>query len=143
MRRILSLALVLGLWISLSACVTTQQNAATYQGAGAGAVIGAAAGALLDHHNPWRGAVIGGALGAVFGGTLADISSQASYQAARTNQQVVYRQGPTVVEATPVPATHNAETTCRKVRKRIWRNGTLITDRIEEVCEGQKKEYTY
>ncbi|WP_456432618.1 YMGG-like glycine zipper-containing protein [Thermosulfuriphilus sp.] len=142
MKKSLFIVAILGLWFSLSACVTTQQSA-PYQGAGAGAVIGAAAGALLDSHNPWRGAVIGGALGAAFGGTLADISSQASYQAARTNQPVVYQRGATVVEASPIPSTHSAETNCRKVRKRVWRNGTLITDRIEEICEGQKKEYTY
>ncbi|MGC9046225.1 MAG: glycine zipper 2TM domain-containing protein, partial [Thermodesulfovibrio sp.] len=32
-----------------------------YEGAGAGAVVGGVAGALLDKKNPWRGGVIGAA----------------------------------------------------------------------------------
>ncbi len=125
--------LVLGL--VFSACTTTQGNA-PYQGAGLGAAVGALSGALLDHHNPWRGAVIGGAIGATLGGGLAAISSRASSQAAATGQRVVYRDGPTVIEATPLE--YNQKTYCRKVHKRIWRNGELVTDRIEEVCEGSK-----
>ncbi len=47
----------------------TQQG---YQGAGVGAVTGATAGILLDPHNRWRGALIGGGLGATLGGAMTD-----------------------------------------------------------------------
>lgn len=52
----------------LSGCATPQG----YQGAGLGAFTGSAAGALIDSSNPWRGAVIGGGLGALLGGGLTD-----------------------------------------------------------------------
>ena len=47
----------------------TQQG---YQGATVGAITGATAGILLDPDNRWRGAVIGGGLGATLGGALTD-----------------------------------------------------------------------
>lgn len=47
----------------------TQQG---YQGASIGAMTGATAGILLDPDNRWRGAVIGGGLGATLGGVLTD-----------------------------------------------------------------------
>lgn len=52
----------------ISACATQQG----YQGAGVGALTGATAGILLDPDNRWRGAMIGGGLGAVLGGALTD-----------------------------------------------------------------------
>ena len=135
MRKIRAIPVILMVGFFLSACTTTQSSA-PYQGAGLGAAVGAFSGALLDHHNPWRGAVIGGALGATLGGGLAAISSRASSQAAATGQRVVYRQADAVVEATPVE--YNQKTYCHKIHKRIWRNGRLVADRIEEVCEGTK-----
>lgn len=55
--------------IMCSSCTTHQG----YQGAGVGTLTGATAGALLDSGNPWRGAVIGGGLGAIVGGALTDV----------------------------------------------------------------------
>lgn len=52
----------------LGGCATQQG----YHGAGVGALTGGTAGALLDSSNPWRGAVIGGSLGASLGGALTD-----------------------------------------------------------------------
>ncbi|WP_022852695.1 YMGG-like glycine zipper-containing protein [Thermodesulfatator atlanticus] len=126
--------------IGMTSCTTTQQSA-SYQGASLGAAVGAVAGALLDDGNPWRGAVIGGTMGAVLGGGLAELSSEASASAATTGQPVVYRQGNTVVEATPL--NYNQQTKCHKVRKRIWQNGQLVQDHVEEVCEAQKVTNSY
>lgn len=139
--RHLALLVIAGLTLFLlSNCTTTQDNA-TYQGAGLGAVVGAAAGALLDDHNPWRGAVIGATAGAVLGGGITEISKEASAEAARRNQPVVYQYGNQVVEATPMA--YNQRTHCHKVHKRIWQDGNLVEDRIEEVCEGNKTTNTY
>ncbi|OAQ20976.1 putative lipoprotein [Thermosulfurimonas dismutans] len=98
--------------------------------------MGAFSGALLDHHNPWRGAVIGATAGAVLGGGLTAISTRATQEAVAKQQTVVYQSENAVVEATPME--YNQKTYCHKVHKRIWRNGQLVTDRIEEVCEGTK-----
>ena len=45
------------------------------QGAVVGGVTGAAAGALLDSDNAWRGGMIGGFLGSLFGGGIGAINS--------------------------------------------------------------------
>ncbi|WP_028585373.1 YMGG-like glycine zipper-containing protein [Desulfogranum mediterraneum] len=52
----------------LNGCATHQG----YQGAGMGALTGTTAGILLDPDNRWRGAVIGGSLGALLGGSLTE-----------------------------------------------------------------------
>lgn len=44
------------------------------QGITAGALVGGVAGALVDHREPARGALIGGTLGGVVGGAMADVS---------------------------------------------------------------------
>lgn len=53
-----------------------QAASRVYQGAAVGGVVGAGAGALIDKHNRWRGAVIGGALGSVLGGGLTGVQQQ-------------------------------------------------------------------
>lgn len=69
-RSIVSVALISSfLLVSLLAGCATRQG---YQGAGVGALTGATAGILLDPDNRWRGAAIGGGLGALFGGALTD-----------------------------------------------------------------------
>lgn len=58
----------------------TYQSQTNYTARGAlvGGATGAAAGALLDHNNGWRGSLIGGALGSFFGGTIGSINSGTS-----------------------------------------------------------------
>ncbi|MBX6423346.1 YMGG-like glycine zipper-containing protein [Thermosulfurimonas sp. F29] len=146
MKRLGILGIVLVLL--LSACVSTVQQASPEaKGAGLGAVVGAGLGALIDKDNPWRGAAIGAAAGAVLGGGLAHVSRQAELQAARTGRPVTYRtQAGEVVRAEPVSGAYydpRTRTECRKVRKRVWRNGQLIEDRVEEVCEGHKVSAEY
>jgi hypothetical protein len=66
---------ILGLALITSAGCATYQGA---QGAALGTAVGGVSGALIDHHNPWRGALIGGGLGAVLGGGLGEISAQSA-----------------------------------------------------------------
>ncbi len=113
------------------------------QGAGAGAVAGGISGMLLDHRNPWRGGVIGGVLGAIMGATLADVSVQASREAAMTDRPVEYRteDGRGVYRAEPLES--NERTNCKKVRERVWEDGRLVKDTIKEICRGEKEERRY
>jgi len=46
-----------------------------HRGTAYGGVAGAAAGAMLDHGNRWRGSAIGGTLGSIFGGSINFINS--------------------------------------------------------------------
>ncbi len=120
---------------------------AHHQGAVAGLLLGGIAGALLDGNNPWRGGVIGGALGAVAGATLTDISVRGSREAARLGRPVEYRtkDGRGVFRAEPISDFYRPDkhTKCRKVRERTWEDGRLIKDVVREICEGEKFERRY
>ena len=120
------------------------EDPSVYQGAGLGGAVGAAAGVAVDHHNRWRGAIIGGALGSVFGGGMAKILSNSQARAFQTGQPVGVSQGNTYVLSEPYgPPYSRGQTSCRKVRTRVWQKGALVKDEIREVCEGQKVEPTY
>ncbi len=141
-KKILPVFLAISfLALPLVGCVTTRE---TYQGAAVGSVAGAGIGALIDHHNRWRGAAIGAAIGALVGGTMTEISARAAREAALENRPVVYKSedGRTVVESTPLPE-GNASTHCHKVRTRVWKDGTLVKDTVREVCESDKTVRSY
>jgi outer membrane lipoprotein SlyB len=109
--------------------VTTQR---TYEGATVGGVGGAIAGALIDKNNRWRGAVIGGVLGAVIGGTITEIASRASREAAMQNKPVEYRSedGREKVYAEPVASKGN----CKIVKTTYYQNGKVVKVEEKEVC---------
>jgi outer membrane lipoprotein SlyB len=138
MKKVLALVVIIALGGLTWSC--TPYHA---QGAGVGAAVGGIAGALLDHRNPWRGGVIGGALGAVAGATLADISLQASREAAVSGRPVEYRtnDGRGVYRAEPL--SYNEQTKCRKVHERVWEDGRLVKDQVKEICESEKTEPRY
>jgi hypothetical protein len=138
MKKVISLVAVLALATLTFSC--TQYHA---QGAGATGAVGATAGALLDKKNPWRGGVIGAALGALAGATLTDVSMRASQEAARSSRPAEYRttNGRGVYRADPVG--YDAQTRCHKVHEKVWEDGRLIRDQIKEVCESDKTEPRY
>ena len=141
-RNALALLLLASvLTFPLTGCVTTER---TYQGAAVGGAAGAGIGALLDKHNPWRGAALGAAIGTLVGGTMTEISARAARDAAAEQHPVVYRSedGRTVVESTPLPR-ENASTHCHKVRTRVWKDGRLVQDTVKEVCESDKVVRSY
>lgn len=113
------------------------------QGVTTGAAVGGIGGAILDHRNPWRGGIIGGALGAIMGATLADVSYQASREAAMRDRPVEYRteNGRGVYRADPLG--YNDRTRCKKVKEQVWEDGRLIKDQVREVCEGERYERRY
>jgi hypothetical protein len=131
-RRLLGTVLTLSI---LAACsgqpiVTTPR---TYQGAGAGAVVGAGAGALIDKNNRWRGAALGAALGGVLGGSVTEISSRAARESVAANQPVAYQttDGWQRVEAAPQPQSPRG---CRQVHERVYQDNELVREQIREVC---------
>lgn len=140
------LALILaGLMIFTVACGQLQTY--HYEGAGAGALVGGIAGALLDKKNPWRGGVIGAGLGAVLGATITDISTRGSKEAYQTGKPVEYRteDGRGYYRAEPASGYYykDPQTKCRKVSEKVWEDGKLIKDTVKEVCESEKYERTY
>lgn len=140
------LALLMAFVILLTtACAGIGQQ--HYEGAGAGALVGGVAGALLDRKNPWRGGVIGAGLGAVLGATLAEISTRGSREAYQSGRPVEYRteDGRGYYRAEPTSDYYYKDpyTKCRKVAERVWENGRLVKETEKEICESEKVERRY
>lgn len=103
----------------------------------AGAAIGAGTGALLGQAigGNTEGTLIGLAAGTILGalvGNAVDQDYQAAREAAQYNKKVIYydKDGH-AVEAIPQKSDNP---NCRTVRKRIWEDGKLVKETLEEVC---------
>ena len=115
----------------------TQRGAAI--GAGAGALFGQAIGRNTE--GTLIGAGVGTLLGAILGNAV-DQQQLAVREAALTNKRIVYYDNKDhAIEAIPGPV--NQQTDCRKITKREWDKGTLVSETIEEVCEGKKRSRDY
>ena len=142
-RNILSVVLLSILFLSVS-CATSQPDRYNTQrgaaiGAGVGVLMGQAIGG--DTEGTLLGAGIGTLVGAIAGNAV-DQEHQAVRDAARTNKRVVYvDKGGHAIEAIPVQ--NDQQTNCRKVTKRQWDNGHMISETVEEICEGEKITQNY
>ena len=102
-----------------------------------GAVVGAGTGALIGQAiggNP-QSTLVGLAAGTIVGALVGNAVDQ-DYQAARDAAQygkpvIYYDKSGHAVEAIPEGTN---DPNCRKVRKRIWENGELVKETVEEVC---------
>ena len=84
---------------------------------------------------------MGTLLGAIIGNSI-DQQQQAVREAALTNKRIVYHDNRDhAVEAIPGPM--DQHTQCRKVTKRVWDKGNLVSEKVEEVCEGEKNSSDY
>jgi uncharacterized protein YcfJ len=144
MKKITLFIILLSVMSLTLSCATVPQDRYNTQ---KGAVIGAGLGALLgqaigrDTEGTLLGAGIGTLVGAIAGNAV-DQDYQAARDAAMLNKRVVYvdDQG-RAVEAIPMQDSQN--TNCRKVTKRQWDNGQLISETVEEICEGEKSTKDY
>ncbi len=142
-NNILSIIIISLMFLSVSCATVPQDRYNTQKGAAIGAGIGALLGQAIgrDTEGTLLGAGIGTVVGAIAGNAV-DQDHQAARDAAMLNKRVVYidDQGQ-AVEAIPVQGSQ--QTNCRKVTKRHWDNGQLISETIEEVCEGEKTSKDY
>ena len=129
MKKII-IILIIGAFLTVTfGCATHTQRGAGI-GAGAGTIASVIAGkkgstaALLI----MGGALLGGAIGSV----MDEQARQASMQSQNYNKTVM------VVEEEP-----SSKTDCTKVTKRRWKNGKMIGETIEEICEGRKSSTIY
>ena len=130
--------------IALVSCATVPDDRYNTQ---KGAVLGGGLGALLgqaiggDSEATLLGAGIGTVVGAL-AGNARDQEHQAARDAAAINKRVIYvdNQG-RAVEAIPMQGSQ--QTNCRKVTKRQWDNGQMVSETIEEICEGEKTSRDY
>jgi hypothetical protein len=79
---------LIGISVLLAALTAgcTSVSPYTYTGAGVGGALGAGTGALIDHNNRWRGAMIGGLAGGALGGTATELGRRAAENDARQQQ---------------------------------------------------------
>jgi outer membrane lipoprotein SlyB len=142
-KNILTIIILSVMFLSVSCATVPQDRYNTQKGAAIGAGIGALLGQAIgrDTEGTLLGAGIGTVVGAIAGNAV-DQDYQAARDAAMLNKRVVYvDEGGRAVEAIPVQSSQ--ETNCRKVTKRHWDNGQLISETVEEICEGEKTTKDY
>lgn len=142
-KSILTLTLLSVMLLSVSCATIPEDRYNTQKGAAIGAGIGALLGQAIgrDTEATLLGAGIGTLVGAIAGNAV-DQEHQAARDAAALNKRVVYvdDQG-RAVEAIPMQSSQ--QTNCRKITKRQWDNGQLISETVEEICEGEKTSKDY
>ena len=115
----------------------------TQRGAAIGAGFGALAGQMIGRNT--RGTLIGAGVGTLLGaivGNAVDQEHQAAVEAAAMDKRIVYYDNKDrAVEAIPGP--EDQHTKCRKVTMREWDKGNLVSEKVEEVCEGEKVSRYY
>ena len=136
------LIVVFGLFISCAGRHSDRFN--TQRGAAIGAGFGALAGQLIGHNT--RSTLLGAGVGTLVGalvGNAVDQEHQIAREAAVTNRRIVYydEEKDHAIEAIPGP--QDQQTKCRKVTKREWDKGYLVSERVEEICEGEKISRKY
>ncbi len=115
----------------------------TQRGAAIGAGFGALAGQMIGKNT--KGTLIGAGVGTLLGaivGNAVDQERQAAVEAAAMDKRIVYYDNKDrAVEAIPGP--EDQHTKCRKVTMREWDKGNLVSEKVEEVCEGEKVSKYY
>ena len=115
----------------------------TQRGAAIGAGFGALAGQMIGRNT--RGTLIGAGVGTLLVaivGNAVDQEHQAAVEAAAMDKRIVYYDNKDrAVEAIPGP--EDQHTKCRKVTMREWDKGNLVSEKVEEVCEGEKVSRYY
>jgi uncharacterized protein YcfJ len=115
----------------------------TQRGAAIGAGFGALAGQIIGRDT--KGTLIGTGVGTLLGaivGNAVDQEQQAAVEAAAMDKRIVYYDNKDrAVEAIPGP--EDQHTKCRKVTMREWDKGNLVSEKVEEVCEGEKVSKYY
>ena len=135
MKKFHAIILTLSLSLLLVSCATVPFDRYNAQ---KGAAIGAGAGALSGQviGGNTESTLIGLAAGTIIGalvGNAVDQDYQAVRDAAQYGKPVIYYDK----SGHAVEAIHEGanDPNCRKVRKRIWENGKLIKETVEEICD--------
>jgi uncharacterized protein YcfJ len=138
----ITILVALGLLVSCAGRHSNHFN--TQRGAAIGAGFGALTGQIVGRNT--RSTLLGAGIGTVVGaivGNAVDQEQQIAREAAAANRKIVYydKKKEHVIEAVPGP--ENRQTQCRKVTRREWDKGYLVSERVEEICEGEKISRTY
>lgn len=136
--------ILIGLVLIASCAGRNYDRFNTQRGAAIGAGFGALTGQLIGRNTKSTliGAGVGTLVGAIVGNAV-DQEHQIAREAAVTNRRIVYydQEEDHAIEAIPGP--EDQHTKCRKVTKREWDKGYLVSERVEEICEGEKVSQNY
>ena len=145
MKQLRNGLIILTVLALLIACATAHPDRYnTQRGAAIGAGIGAFSGGLIGRNT--KSALIGAGVGTLLGavvGNAVDQQHQIAREAALTNRRVVYYDDKNDHAIEAIPGPEDRQTKCRKVTRREWDKGHLVSERVEEVCEGEKLSSTY
>jgi len=116
----------------------------TQRGAAIGAGFGALTGQIIGRNTKSTliGAGVGTLVGAIVGNAV-DQERQIAREAAVTNRRIVYYDQAEDHAIEAIPGPEDQRTKCRKVTKREWDKGYLVSERVEEICEGEKLSRQY
>lgn len=144
-KCIFRMTLLILLVFIVSCASTPPEHQNTQKGAWIGAGAGALIGQALGHntHSTLAGIAAGTILGALVGNAMdQDNAAAAAEDAALYDKKVIhYDENGNAIEV--VPDESDQRTHCRKVTKRTWKNGELVSETIEEICEGKKRSKEY
>ena len=134
MKKVFVILVMLTLAITFTSCATMPYDRYnTQKGAAIGAGLGAIGGQVIGRNT--EGTLIGAAVGTLLGAIVGNATDQeyaAAREAAMTDKRVVYYDNHGgAVEAIPGPV--DQRTDCRKVTKRVWNKGTLVSGKIVTV----------
>jgi hypothetical protein len=129
-RIVISVVVLLTLLLLVTGCLPHQRA-----GTATGSYMGGVAGAILDQRNPWRGGVIGAALGAIAGATIADISVYGAREAAYAQQPVRYRTDNDRAVYLAEPLGYDETRRCRRVVEKVYVDGEMVRKRHVVLCE--------
>ncbi len=145
MKKIRNLILLMITAVMVTSCAGHYPDRFnTQRGAAIGAGFGALTGQLIGRNT--KSTLIGAGVGTVVGaivGNAVDQQRQIAREAAVTNRRIVYydEKQDHAIEAIPGP--EDQQTKCRKVTRREWDKGYLVSERVEEICEGEKVSRVY
>jgi len=137
MKRYRIVMFILALSALLASCAYYPYGPNGYYNTQVGAAVGAGTGALIGQAigGNTESTLIGLAAGTIIGalvGNAVDQDYQAARDAAQYNKPVIYYdKNGRAVEAVPEAST---DPNCRKITKRIWENGELVKETVEEIC---------
>lgn len=132
MRKLIVIAII-AMFLT-AGCATNK----TMTGAGVGAGAGGLASVIAGKSGSTAGLLIMG--GALLGGLIGNTMDQYDKQAQTTSLQPQNR-GQIVTQTVAAPT--NANTNCRKVTTKKWKDGNRISEITEEVCTGNRTSNTY
>lgn len=156
MKKLFSITIAMVFVVTISSCAAPPDRYNTQKGAAIGAGFGALTGQIIGHstRSTLLGAAVGGVLGSLVGNTVDQdyqYSREANYQSYQTGREAAYAPpyrryyGYRTAPYDTIPAYYNntQPNRCRKVIRRTIENGRVISETMEEICEGDRYSREY